>query len=94
MRKRPNLKLSENAARRLKAAGGVGLIAVGIPLIPLPVPIGWAVTLTGVAVLTKNSDNAREGLDKLVARYPDAPRKYRMARRKLNQINPFTRKAR
>ncbi|VAV97643.1 hypothetical protein MNBD_ALPHA06-881 [hydrothermal vent metagenome] len=63
-----------------------------MPLIPLPVPIGWAVTLTGVAVLTKNSDRAKRGVDNLLERYPDAPRKYRLARRKISKINPFRRK--
>jgi len=91
---RSKRKLSEEASRKLKAAGGVGLIVVGIPLIPFPLPIGWAVTLTGVAVLTKNSNKAQRGLEKLVEKYPDAPRNYRLARRKMSRLNPFARKTR
>ena len=90
--KRPEMKLSEKNSRKLKAAGGVGLIVVGIPLIPLPVPIGWAVTLTGVAVLTNNSDRAKEGVEKLVAKYPSVPGKFRMVRQKAGELNPFSKK--
>lgn len=91
--KRSKSKLSKRNSRRLKAAGGVGLIAIGIPLIPFPLPIGWAVTLTGVAVLTNNSDTAKRGVEKLVEKYPSAPRKFRAARQKFKKINPFGRSA-
>ncbi|MBL4616916.1 MAG: hypothetical protein JKY46_04415 [Robiginitomaculum sp.] len=90
--KRQKKKLSHKNSRRLKAAGGIGLIVVGIPLIPLPVPIGWAVTLTGVAVLTNNSDRAKRGVEKLVAKYPSAPRKFRAAKQKAAELNPFSKK--
>jgi len=91
--KRPKIKLSKENSRKLKAAGGVGLIVVGIPLIPLPVPIGWAVTLTGVAVLTNNSDRAKRGVEKLVAKYPSAPRKFRAAKQKAAELNPFSKRS-
>jgi len=87
--KRPNFSLSHKNTRRLKAAGGVGLIAIGIPLIPLPVPIGWAVTLSGVAVLTNNSDTAKRKVEQLVEKYPTIPQKFRSARQKVKAINPF-----
>jgi uncharacterized protein (TIGR02611 family) len=39
-------------------AGGWALIGVGVILIPLPGP-GWAVVLTGLAVLARESPGAR-----------------------------------
>ncbi len=96
--KHPKIKLSRKNNRRLKAAGGIGLIAVGIPLIPLPIPIGWAVTLSGVAVLTNNSETAKRKVDQFVEKYPTVPRKFRavreVAQEKAKQINPFGRNKR
>lgn len=87
--RRRKFKLSENAARRLRAAGGVGLIAVGIPLIPFPLPVGGIVTATGVTILARNSRTVQKGVDKVLDKYPDLPRKYRQMGRKLKKMNPL-----
>ncbi|HMK72083.1 MAG TPA: PGPGW domain-containing protein [Myxococcaceae bacterium] len=44
--------------RLLLRAGGWALIGAGVVLIPLPGP-GWAVVLTGLAVLAQESPRAR-----------------------------------
>ncbi|PHR60588.1 MAG: hypothetical protein COA47_07455 [Robiginitomaculum sp.] len=89
--RRPKFGLSKKNSRRLKAAGGIGLIVVGIPLIPFPIPIGGIVTVTGLVVLTNNSDAAKRGMEKLKERYPEAPRQYRKFSRKMRDFKPFKR---
>lgn len=90
--RRLKFELSERTSRRLKAAGGVGLIAVGLPLIPFPLPVGGLVTAAGVVMLTKNSRTAQKGVDKVLEKYPDLPRQYRQLGRKVRELNPIRRK--
>lgn len=61
---------SESFRRKARVAGGVALVAVGIPLIPLPIPIGGIVTAAGIVVLVNNSKRARAGMGSFLARYP------------------------
>lgn len=61
----------EKLGRRARAAGGVALIAVGLPLIPFPLPIGGIVTASGVVVLVRNSNTARRTMGSVLARYPN-----------------------
>ncbi len=61
---------SEAIARKARVAGGVALIAVGLPLIPFPIPIGGIVTASGVVVLVRNSRRARRTMGSFLARYP------------------------
>ena len=63
--------------RNARAAGGVALIAIGLPLIPFPVPIGGVVTASGVIVLVRNSRRARAAMGRVLARYPQTGRKIR-----------------
>ncbi|MDQ7019196.1 MAG: hypothetical protein Q9M33_08520 [Robiginitomaculum sp.] len=60
----------EAIARKARVAGGVALIAVGLPLIPFPIPIGGIVTASGVVVLVRNSRRARRTMGSFLARYP------------------------
>ncbi len=63
--------------RRVRAAGGIALIAIGLPLIPFPIPIGGIVTTSGAVVLVRNSRRARSALGSLLARHPQTGRKIR-----------------
>jgi hypothetical protein len=65
-----NESRSEALRRKARVAGGVALIAVGLPLIPFPLPIGGIVTASGVVVLVRNSRRARAGMGSFLARYP------------------------
>ncbi len=68
---------SQRLRRNARAAGGVALIAIGLPLIPFPIPIGGVVTASGVVVLVRNSRRARAAMGSLLARYPQTGRKIR-----------------
>lgn len=67
----------ERLRRRARAAGGVALIAVGLPLIPFPLPIGGIVTASGVIVLVRNSNRARRTMGSVLARYPNTGKRVR-----------------
>ncbi len=67
----------EAFGRKARVAGGVALIAVGLPLIPFPLPIGGIVTAAGVVVLVNNSRRARAGMGSFIARYPKTGRHVR-----------------
>ncbi len=60
----------EALRRKARVAGGVALIAVGIPLIPFPLPIGGIVTASGVVVLVRNSKRAHRTMGSFLAKYP------------------------
>lgn len=90
--RRRKFELSEDAARRLRATRGIGLIAVGLPLIPFPLPVGGIVTAAGVTILAKNSRTVKKGMDMVLDKYPDLPRQYRGLGRKLNGLNPLRRR--
>ncbi len=62
---------SEALKRKARIAGGVALIAVGIPLIPFPLPVGGIVTASGVVVLVRNSKRAQKTMGSVLARYPN-----------------------
>ncbi len=61
----------EALKRKARIAGGVALIAVGIPLIPFPLPVGGIVTASGVVVLVRNSKRARKTMGSFLAKYPN-----------------------
>ena len=68
---------AERLRRRGRAVGGIALIAVGLPLIPFPLPVGGVVTASGVIVLVRNSRRARAAMGTVLARYPQTGRKIR-----------------
>ncbi|GGA69830.1 hypothetical protein GCM10011369_09370 [Neiella marina] len=62
----------------LSVTGGV-LLVVGLILIPMPVPIGLAMTISGLALLIHSNDTVRHYIRDCRQRYPNLNEKIRRA---------------